>query len=625
MYIIKFNGYDMKKIIMIWMVAGLGALFSCQDYYLQKPETSGTQNLTTIYSSRDNAFAILADCYRNSLIHGWPGGNGINHGTLGTISAERSRGYDWQGAYYITTIGLSPIYRSNYVENGADNYATGWQRIRACYLLIENIDKVPDMDQSEKDIWKAEAYGLIAYRYMGMFYRYGGLPKVEKSFEPGEEVNAPRMTLQQTLEFILNDLIQPALDGLPTGDRMGADKGRLTRGAVLAMKARVLQFAARPLFNTGAPYKYFGKNSNLICFGSADPSRWEDALQANLDVLEWAGFNNYYLIKQAPEGTKNNFTQAVEDYGKATSEPSNPEALLQYKINGYHSGLFRLLLGAVNVISGAGEDAAYNNDLFGMTTNMLEKYWAEDGSEPGWPKVGDPARSGTDWTTRINKIEARCRVDWLLPGTYYPSTLTGDHIAHPGVVNFRDESVGKSLANNGTADKYPLSYGYGQGPRAVKFWAANRTVPWTELPLFRLAETYLNLAEAYNELGQEANALKYLNEVHLRAGLPALSAVGKDSIRKLIQRERAVELQGENFRYFDAKHWKIADIANGGLCGPIRELQFHVMANWGNRAGMTNTYWDAVTFNSFWADYMYLEPFPIDEVNKGMVIQNPGY
>lgn len=600
---------------MILTVAGLGAMLSCQDYFLQKPETTGTHDLTTMYSSRENAFTILVSCYRNSLIHGWPGNTGINHATFGTISGERSRGYDWQGAYKISSVGLTAIPQSSYTENGADAYNVGWQRIRACYLLIENVDKVPDMTPDEKEIWKAEAYGLIAYRYMGMFYRYGGLPKVVKALTADDDMTAPRMTLQQTLDFIL-ELLQNAHDGLPAGDRPAAEKGRLTRGAVLAMKARVLQFAARPLFNSAVPYRHLGNNNNLICFGSEDPARWIAARDANLAVLEWATGNGYRLIKQAGEGFPNTFEQAVIDYGTATSQPSNEETLLQLKINSYNASLFRLLNGSYNVIAGV-DGEAYNNDLFGMTTNMLEKYWMADGSEPSWPKVGDAARRGTDWETRINSVEARCRVDWIFPATDF-------HIAHPGNANFRDQSSGKGLANSGTADVYPMGYGYGGGPRAVKFYAFLDGAV-TELPLFRLAETYLNLAEAYNESGDETNALKYLNEVHLRAGLPALAAAGKENIRKLIQRERAVELQGENFRYFDAKHWKIEDIDSGGLCGPIRELQFYRQSNWNNMAGTINTYWDFVTYNSFWADYMYLEPFPIDEVNKGAVIQNPGY
>jgi hypothetical protein len=607
----------MRKLIIILIITGAGLLAGCQDYFLQKPDTTGTYDQTTIYSSRENAFTILVSLYNASLRHGWPGSTGVNHSVLGEISGERSRGYDWEGAYQVTSTGLSPIYRENYVNNGADKYQEGFARIRACWLLIENVDAVPDMEQSEKDLWKAEAYGLIAFRYMGMFYRYGGVPKVEKAFDPAgaENMNLPRMTLQETLDYTL-ELLQKSYDGLPSGDRSAAEKGRLTRGAVLAMKARVLMFAARPLFNSAAPYRNLSGNNNLICFESEDASRWTDARDANLAVLNWANSNGYRLLKQAPEGEANTFEQAVTDYGNATSQPSNPEALLQLKQDSWDQTLFINLLGAYPLVAANSSDG-YVNDKNGMLTNLLEKYWMRNGEDSDWPKIGAPARTGADWEARVNNLEARCLVDWLLPST-------GDHIAHPGDRNFR-QALNKPVGTSSTNDNYPNSNDYGMTGRSVKFWAF-RNVAWTELPIFRLAETYLNLAEAYNELGDESNALKYLNEIHLRAGLPALSVTGKDNIRQAIQRERAVELLGENHRYFDAKHWKIADIADGGFAGPMRELQFYVKANWQQfDLGQINTYWDAVTFNSFWADYMYLEPFPLDEINKGAIIQNPGY
>ncbi len=496
------------------------------------------------------------------------------------------------------------------------------EAIRECYLLIANIDAVPDMDRTEKEMWKSEAYGLIAYRYMGMFYRYGGVPKVDRAFDPakGENTNIPRMTLAETLVFTL-ELCDNALEGLPEDDRPGAEKGRLTRGAVLAMKARLLLFAARALFNSSSPYRSFGSNNDLICFGSAGSTRWQDALEANLAVLTWADANGYRLLKTAPEGSMNTFAQAVSDYGNATSQPSNPEVLLAYKFEEWYTTLYKDMIGVRSIVIAAGISDSSSNDRNGMTTNMLEKYWMADGSEADWPEVGDAARPGTDWENRIDNIEARCRVDWLLP-----ATTLAYHVTHEGNETFRDRNQ-EALANITTVNNYPAANGYGKGPRLIKFWAY-RSVPWADLPLFRLAETYLNLAEAYNELGDGTNALKYLNEIHLRAGLPALDASGKENIRKLIQRERAVELQGENQRYFDAKHWMLEDIADGGMCGPIRELQFYGAPQsepWYNRKGYITSYWDAVTYNAFWASYMYLEPFPIEEVNKGAIIQNPGY
>lgn len=182
---------------------------------------------------------------------------------------------------------------------GADHFGNNWAYIRHCWTVYENIDRVPDMTPEEKNYVKAEALALIAYRYMGMFYRYGGLPIVRKSFtSPADpEVSMGRSSLSETLDYIL-ELCQKAYDGLPEGDWSAADQGRMTRGAVLAIKARTLLFAARPLFNSATPYIESAHN-DLVCFGSSDPERWNTAIGANEDVLEWALEYNYRLLNTA--------------------------------------------------------------------------------------------------------------------------------------------------------------------------------------------------------------------------------------------------------------------------------------------------------------------------------------
>ena len=132
------------------------------------------------------------------------------------------------------------------------------------------------MSETTKTQIKAEATGLIAYRYMGMFYRYGGLPIVRKSFEATDDLNIPRESLQATLDYII-ELCDEAYQGLPEGRWSNEKTGRLTRGAVLAIKARALMFAARPLFNSSKPYLDNGEHNDLICFGNENVSRWNDA------------------------------------------------------------------------------------------------------------------------------------------------------------------------------------------------------------------------------------------------------------------------------------------------------------------------------------------------------------
>ena len=139
----------------------------------------------------------------------------------------------------------------------------------------------------------------------------------------------------------------------------------------------------------------------------------------------------------------------------------------------------------------------------------------------------------------------------------------------------------------------------------------------------------MNLAEAYNEIGDTQNALRYLNAVHNRAGLPSVTETDQARLRIAIQREDAVEFFQENHRYFDVKHWKHPNIDKGICGGEMRMLQFNIKdtdeATWPYAARWIETYWDAVAYNAFWSPAMYLEPFPQSEINKGTITQNPGY
>ena len=111
--------------------------------------------------------------------------------------------------------------------------------------------------------------------------------------------------------------------------------------------------------------------------------------------------------------------------------------------------------------------------------------------------------------------------------------------------------------------------------------------------------------------------------VHNRAGLPSINETDQSALREIIKREKALEFFHENHRYYDVKHWKDKDIANI-IGGPKRELQFHVTANSGVK-DVVISYWDAVAYETYWNPKMYLEPFPQNEINKGIIHQNPGY
>ena len=604
----------MKKITTILAVLGLLALTSC-DFFLQKPDTTGTVDRDAVFGSKKNAEAALMSCYANALIHGLPGGMGIAHGTLGSISGEINRGYDWHGTYKVAQAGLS-VNGSDGSDAGADHYGNNWRFIRQCFIVKENIDQVVDMDQKDKDAIKAEVTALIAYRYMGMFYRYGGVPIVTKSFEASDDLTAGRATLEETLQYIL-DLCDEAHAGLPA-KWDAANTGRMTQGAVLAIKARALMFAARPLFNSATPYLDNGELNNLICFGNEDKERWKDAIDANEAVLSWASGNGVTLINTG--GTPN--ANAFVDYATATSTPANAEIILAYKRNS--TDMYSNYISYYLNCSPYWTYNRYDTDNTGVLSNHVKMYYKNDGSEMSWPAVGDAApRNGSDWIANIGSIEARALADIKFGGFDSKNNEGNTSWSNLGW------NRGGYDAKTSSGNAFPNSVG-GTGQACgerTKFYynAGSRT--WFEFPLFRLAETYLNLAEAYNEYGNPTKALENLNKVHNRAGLPSITEKDQAKLRAIIQREKAIEFFCENHRYFDVKHWKHKDIANGICGGSMRGFTYNIKADatWPYAAENIETYWECELYQAFWSPAMYLEPFPQSEVNKGTTTQNPGY
>lgn len=122
-----------------------------------------------------------------------------------------------------------------------------WEAVRSGYILLENIDRVPDLSATEKSRMIAETKCLIAARYFDMFRHYGGLPILRGTFtgtEAGFEI--PRATVEETVNFmicLLDDAINAnilpwAYDG-STAANSQSYVGRWTKAGAMALKCKI--------------------------------------------------------------------------------------------------------------------------------------------------------------------------------------------------------------------------------------------------------------------------------------------------------------------------------------------------------------------------------------------------
>jgi hypothetical protein len=140
--------------------------------------------------------------------------------------------------------------------------------------------------------------------------------------------------------------------------------------------------------------------------------------------------------------------------------------------------------------------------------------------------------------------------------------------------------------------------------------------------LYRLAEAYLIYAEALNEYqGPTDEAYQAINTIRNRVGMPNLpEGLSQEEFRARVRNERAVELAFEEHRLWDIIRWTIAE-QDGVMRGKMWALKITKQPE--PSAEFSYSY---VAFQErSWLPAMYRLPFPQSEVDKGYLVQNPGW
>ena len=581
-------------------------LIGCEDLkfgekFLDKP-ISNEQNIDSVFNKKVYAEQALAETY-HSLPDYLPMQGRLGYGVLemltdlgdwtkkgapkfytGTVDGTNT--YLEHLPYRLdvanTTIGVGPVYG-----------------IRRAYIYIENVDRVPDMTADEKAIGKAEAQVIIAYHYSQMLRYYGGMPWIDHAYTAEDAMKFPRMTVEETVQKIVG-LLDAAASVLPW--QVNADNdGRMTAASALALKSRVLQFVASPLFNAERPYLEGDASSQFLTwYGNYSPDRWQKALDAGLEFMRANKKNSdaYQLV---------NTGNPRDDFAAGYFNRHNGEVLISSRrFTTYATGK----LPFAQVRYGVASPTLTYVDMFQMKDGTEFDWNNPDHKKfPFFDKDGNPRRDIRLYeTVAVNgdKFRGAQKVQIYEGATQAP--YKDGRMSYNGVAmrkfirNFNDEVNGK-------------------------FYSC---------PLIRLPEVYLNMAEAMNELNKAEvrdefgnTAYDYLNKTRLRAGMPAISATdvpaGKP-LREAILRERAIEFGYEEVRYFDLVRWKRSDIFTGQLSRLI------IKKAAGEPSGFSYTVSHAMAETrqyakpEKWNDKYFLLPLPIDEINKKYgLIQNPGW
>lgn len=457
--------------------------------------------------------------------------------------------------------------------------------------MLARIGEVPVPPNASVPIFDAkrvegEMRFLRALSYFELTKRFGGVPLVDKVYGVYDDINLPRSTFAQVTAFILKDL-EVAITKLGTDAEYGASNyGRPTIGAALALKARVLLYAASPLNNP-----------------NNDKTKWQAAADAAAEVMKGAtGLARQTYALQAT-------------YGDLLNLPNSTEYIM-IRIKG-PTPLAGEMMQDFSMSPASGGAQGQMNP----TQNHVDMYEMANGKSITDPTSGyDPQKPYFNREPRFYNNIIYNDLAWQ--GRKIEMWTTKD--ADNNTIFGKDYSTTITY----TATRYYCK----------KYWPeVYRTVGGSTTLLnyiyFRYAEMMLNYAEAQNEANytvNDASVYKVLVDIRKRAGIAQGTGtygyglkdnMTQDEMRTDIRHERAIELAFEDHRWYDIMRWKIGEQT---IAVPMKGMD--VVKN----SNGTFTYNPIVlgpTFQKTWTEAQNLYPIPRAEVykSKGVLTQNPGW
>lgn len=531
--------------------------------------------------------------------------------------------------------------RTNPADRGWMNETLDWpvmySRIRATNLAINNLE-TPQFDNSTgiAERLKGEARFMRAYLHHQLLRYYGGVPIIDRVYELGEaDYLVERNTFEEVVNFIVADCDEAVI--LFDASKAPTASGRANKAAALALKARVLLYAASDLHHmptataNSSVLAGFSKPELLGYLGGDRVARWQAAKNAAKAVIDIPGLG-YATNLAAPvspaEGTTNYMNLSLAKGGgeadlifaryfiDAKNENQGPWVGRNNGPNGYHNW--------------AGNTP---------TQQLVDDYEMLDGTKFDW---NNPAHKAAPYTNRDPRLDATVLHDasnWkprvgsglgkdpanqIQTGQYEIINSSGAKVSIFGL-----DTRNSVVENwNGSHTGYYMRKFIDPNP-AITDMNTRQQVPW---PFFRYTEAILNYAEACIELGEDDEAKTWLNKIRFRAGMPAITETGA-ALKERYRNERRIELAYEEHRFHDARRWMIAPSTLGRKVGIIEvkgtlkpgsvvNIYKYDPANYNYLYTPNTTNFE----NRQWLDKMYYFPIHIDEMNRNnKLVQNPGF
>lgn len=443
-----------------------------------------------------------------------------------------------------------------------DQYSNMYSYIRRANLFLENSRSSAITPVADIPKLRGEAFFLRAFYHFELMKRYGQIILATRSYDPSQNLNVAKNTLEEVVSKIAEDCDSAAaVLPISLSDLSAADKGRATKTAALALKSRLLLYAASPLSNP-----------------SGGLAKWQVAADAAKAVID---INKHGLLNLAQ----------LPNLWNYTSLPYNTEVIFASQTS--NTNTIELNNAPISYDGARGRT--------NPTQDLVDAFNMKTSGKP----INDPTSGYVDQNPYADR-DPRMDLFVMRNGANFKSkpveTFVGGKDNNPGNINSTKTGyyVRKFLSES-------AFWGVGS--------AVNVRRPWV---LFRYSEILLNYAEALNEAqGPVQDVYTYINMVRARATMPGIPAgLSKEQMRDRIQNERRVELCFEEHRFFDVRRWKLGGVY---FNKPVRGMRII-------KTGATLSYATFEAENRVFTDKMYLYPFAQSELNRATELkQNAGW
>ncbi|MCS3251944.1 RagB/SusD family nutrient uptake outer membrane protein [Bacteroides ovatus] len=637
-----------RKYIALGMIA-MFSLSSCSDYLDKEPDDQLT--LETVFENKTNMERWLAYIYNATPKF-------YNYDGADAVADELAPSVGWESQGFKAILYQNGNWTS--ASGGVINYwETFPMRIRQAYIFIKYAHALPDVTEKEVNYMKAECRFFIAYFHAVMAMTYGAVPIIRDATEEitGETLLLKQEPFNTVVDWAANELLETS-KLLPAYYDEDNKYGRITSIICLAMRARLLTFAASPLVNGNqGPDMVNMKNCDGVSIfdSTFKPERWKTAVDANkllIDEAEKAGhklyietigddvdafqsYQNALMLRYNQGNMEILFPRTYDDAGYFDRQ-ANPRSM-----GGAGAiGVTQSLVDAFFMNNGLVPITGYTNDGATPVINSESGY-----SETGYSTVDESYKTTWMYATKGGTEQETEHV--IVPKNTYKMYCGREPRFYISVLYNEEYHWGKDKSNaknkfanffSGGEDGDPShdspSAGYlirkRVDPSAIPA-SSSGTYKKRQGVLYRLAEAYLSYAESLYEYSvamgtytdNETEILDYINRVRYRAGIPQYGKgadqipVTEAQLRDLIRRERRVELNCEaGIRFDDLRRWKEAETAlNGKFYGMNALAKSTERDEYYKR-----TLYQTRRFISYWW------PIPQDDIDKNTNLrQLPGW